>query len=155
MPYPNRKNKTSFVKNDPRLIGIKQSIEHIEKRSKLLRKQIEINCDYCGEKLVRNPYQIKNNKYHFCNRICWGKWASSKRTELCGYNLTSDGKKIIIEVFGNYWHNIEDVKIKDEKKKKILEKYGWKRIIFWESEIKNSEKTDIIKSIKEQEVYYS
>ncbi len=36
----------------------------------------EVFCDYCGEKLLREFYRIKNNKNHFCNRECAGKWRS-------------------------------------------------------------------------------
>ena len=54
-----------------------------------------------------------------------------------------DGKKICIEVFGNYWHSPLYRKIlyhrTYEGRKEIAKKYGWKMIILWENEVKNEE----------------
>lgn len=48
-----------------------------------------------------------------------------------------NGEKICIEIFGDYWHNLPKEKINDENKLKILQKYGWERIIIWEHELKS------------------
>jgi len=59
-------------------------------------------------------------------------------------------KKIVVEIFGDYWHGrivrsiLKDFQIRnmqnDIKKRKYIEKCGWKFIIIWESELKNSYK---------------
>ena len=69
--------------------------------------------------------------------------------------VNCNGKKIIIEVFGNYWHNLDKIKIKDQKKLKILKKYGWNRVVLWEKEIYNLPAKKILNRIKKMEVSYS
>gem|GEM_PF-4805918 len=49
--------------------------------------------------------------------------------------VNNNGEKIIIEVWGKYWHNREDNRKRDEEKLITLQKYGWKRIVFWDDEI--------------------
>lgn len=49
--------------------------------------------------------------------------------------VQTNGKKICVEVFGDYWHNREDVKKKDIERLNTLQKYGWQRIVFWEHEL--------------------
>ncbi len=67
--------------------------------------------------------------------------------------IHSFGKKKIIEVFGNYWH--DPTKIKnlsfqrtEEGRKKILSKAGWDCLIIWEKEIKEMEEESIVKIIR-------
>lgn len=53
-----------------------------------------------------------------------------------------NGRKIVVEIFGSYWHSpIHNSKISYnrtyEGRKKILKKYGWKCIIFWDYELSN------------------
>lgn len=55
-----------------------------------------------------------------------------------------NGKKIAIDVFGDYWHNPKLRKnIKqnytEEGRKKVLNKYGWNLLIIWENELKGDE----------------
>jgi len=51
-----------------------------------------------------------------------------------------NGKKIAVEVFGDYWHSpLLNYKLKEDRtlsyRKKTLKKYGWKLIVFWESDL--------------------
>jgi len=48
--------------------------------------------------------------------------------------------KKIIEFNGTYWHNLENVKIKDIRKYKIYKKLGYKYLIIKESELLNINK---------------
>ena len=51
----------------------------------------------------------------------------------CPDFINCNGKKKIIELFGNYWH-----KPKEEKqRKKLFKKYGYETLIIWEHEMKN------------------
>lgn len=56
------------------------------------------------------------------------------------------GCKTIIEVQGEYWHNLDKVKEKDERKFKELRNNGYKIIEIWENELsdKNKIKTKIL-----------
>lgn len=55
-----------------------------------------------------------------------------------------NGKKIVVEIFGDYWHSPllkKDIPYNQtyEGRKKILKKYGWKLIVFWESDLKRKD----------------
>jgi len=42
--------------------------------------KIEVRCDYCGEKLHRNRYEIEHRKIHFCSSDCFGRWLSINKS---------------------------------------------------------------------------
>jgi very-short-patch-repair endonuclease len=42
---------------------------------------------------------------------------------------------IIVECDGDYWHNIDKVKVRDARQRKYLESSGYKVLSFWEHEI--------------------
>ena len=65
--------------------------------------------------------------------------------------VNSNGKKIIIEVYGDYWHNLPQRKKKDKLKDKKLKEYGWKKLVLWEKEINNNNDEYILNKIKEVE----
>ena len=55
-----------------------------------------------------------------------------------------NGKKIAVEVFGDYWHSpLLQWDLREDRtldyRKKILKKYGWKLIVFWESDLKRKD----------------
>lgn len=56
-----------------------------------------------------------------------------------GFNpdFLSKNPKHIIEVNGDYWHNLPKVKEKDKRKLKTYSKYGYKTLTIWEHELKN------------------
>lgn len=61
-----------------------------------------------------------------------------------------NGKKIAVEVFGDYWHSRPEKIREDELKERTLAKYGWKRIIIWQHELDSlPEETIIDKILKE------
>lgn len=64
--------------------------------------------------------------------------------------VNCDGKKVCIEVFGDYWHKRSDQKIKDEKNLTILKKHGWQRIVVWESELKRLPEAEIVRRVLDQ-----
>lgn len=57
--------------------------------------------------------------------------------------VDSDGKKVIVEIFGDYWHDPNKRKISykatEKGRKALLKKYGWECAIVWESEIKEED----------------
>jgi len=61
--------------------------------------------------------------------------------------INVNGKKKIIELYGDYWHNIPQAKIRNELRLKVYNKYGYNTLIIWESELQN--KRSLIKKIKD------
>ena len=96
------------------------------------------------EKIVINL--IKENNLHF-NYVGDGKiWF---RGEKYSFNpdFLSKNPKHIIEVFGNYWHNRKDWKERDVERLRTYKKYGYRTLIIWEHELKNT--SQVLNKIKE------
>ena len=60
-----------------------------------------------------------------------------------------NGKKTAVEIFGDYWHSpLLNYGLKENRtlsyRKKILKKYGWKLIVFWESDLKREDAEQFI-----------
>jgi very-short-patch-repair endonuclease/endogenous inhibitor of DNA gyrase (YacG/DUF329 family) len=47
-------------------------------------------------------------------------------------------EKWIIEVNGDYWHSLPKVRVRDEEKRKVYKRYGYKMLEIWEREVKHS-----------------
>ncbi len=89
------------------------------------------------EKLMINL--IKEKEFPF-NYVGDGKiWFRGKNHSF-NPDFLSKNPKHIIEVFGDYWHNREDSKKRDKERLKTYSKYGYKTLIIWEHELKNSNK---------------
>lgn len=58
--------------------------------------------------------------------------------------VNKNGKKQIIELFGNYWHSekITERTEKDEVKyiRRVYSRYGYKTLVIWQSELRNQNK---------------
>jgi len=55
-------------------------------------------------------------------------------------DFLSKNPKHIIEVYGDYWHNLEGAKKRDKERIATYEKYGYKTLIVWEHELGNQVK---------------
>lgn len=62
-------------------------------------------------------------------------------------DFLSRNSKHIIEVFGDYWHNLPNIKLRDQERLRAYSKYGYKTLIIWEHELKTP--FDILNKIKE------
>ena len=51
----------------------------------------------------------------------------------CPDFVNTNGKKALIELFGDYWHKDDN----PEDRIKIFEPYGYKTLVVWENELKN------------------
>lgn len=65
--------------------------------------------------------------------------------------IECNGKKIAVEIFGDYWHSpLLNYKLQKDRtllyRKKILKKYGWKLIVFWETDLKRKDVESFILS---------
>ena len=70
-----------------------------------------------------------------------------------GYNpdfANCNGDKLLLEVFGDYWHNRPDWKERDEKRLKAFESLGYRTLVFWEHEI--IERRKVPPSLTEEEI---
>jgi G:T-mismatch repair DNA endonuclease (very short patch repair protein) len=77
---------------------------------------------------------------------------SRKPTRFSGWeNVTVNGQKKLIELFGDYWHNKKHFPQSNDEQSlsQHYKKYGFKCLIIWEKELKNSEK--VIQKIREFE----
>ena len=132
----------------------------------LLYNRIDITCDYCRKVYKEIPAKIRMYKKHFCSRRCQGCYSASHQSnpssiekKLAGYLI--DHKisfvcqfkyklgvadffikpNLIIEVDGDYRHNLPNVKERDKRQTIFLEGKGYTVLHLWEYEInKNPEK---------------
>lgn len=62
--------------------------------------------------------------------------------------LKNLNKKIVVEVFGDYWHSPllrPNIKYKaTQGRKRIVEENGWKLIVFWENELKSARAEELV-----------
>jgi len=52
--------------------------------------------------------------------------------------INCNGQKKIIEVYGDYWHNLPNYKIRDAERLKVYKEYGYETLVLWESDINNN-----------------
>lgn len=62
-------------------------------------------------------------------------------------DFLSKNPKHIIEIYGDYWHNLPKYKKRDGERLETYAKYGYKTLIIWEHELKNS--SQVLEKIKE------
>lgn len=104
----------------------------------------------------------KNGSYNLSPNLPEKKLIRIIKRNNLPFNYVGDGKVIIkgfnpdflslnpkhiIEVFGDYWHNRENIKKRDENRIKAYSSMGYKTLILWEHELNDKEK--IIEKIEE------
>jgi very-short-patch-repair endonuclease/endogenous inhibitor of DNA gyrase (YacG/DUF329 family) len=57
-------------------------------------------------------------------------------------------EKWVIEANGDYWHSLSEVKARDEEKKKVYGRYGYKVLEVWESEFRSNPMAVVDKVVK-------
>jgi very-short-patch-repair endonuclease len=148
-----RKSRLRFISKNPVLSKEYSSRAAIKLKGKkhthkviLAQKKRWENIGYKNKQLkkmfksfhTKKPNQLENKLIKIIkkNNIPF-KFVGNRKLWLYGYNPDFIGinNKLIIEVYGNYWHNRIDWKKRDEKRINILNQNGYKTLIFWESEI--------------------
>jgi G:T-mismatch repair DNA endonuclease (very short patch repair protein) len=76
-----------------------------------------------------------------------GKVYFKGNTHYFNPDFINEDSKCIIEIFGSYWHNIPNAKIKDKERLITYQKHGYKTLVLWEHEL--YDKQLIIKRIEE------
>jgi G:T-mismatch repair DNA endonuclease (very short patch repair protein) len=131
------------------------------KRKFDLKRKVRWNKPEEHLKMSQFQRELNRNKSWKINRIKNSRKAQShKKTKpekiiepflkQFGFEYAGDGKffiesfnpdfvnkerKIIIEVFGDYWHNLPRYKKADKRRLLVYSEAGYKTIVFWESEI--------------------
>jgi hypothetical protein len=137
---------------DSKETKMKKSISIKKKWSEPLHRQTHIQAILIGNKNSPNKqeqkllYILQSFKTHNFKFVGNGK--------VVIYRFCPDyidiKKNMIIELFGDYWHNKPDSKKKDKLKLKTYKKYNYKVLVIWEKELKNISilKSKIIKFLK-------
>lgn len=79
---------------------------------------------------------IKKNNFLFNyvgNRSFWLKG----QNHMYNPDFVDKGRKQIIEVYGDYWHNRPDYKERDIERLKTYKQHGYKTLIIWQHELEN------------------
>lgn len=131
--------------------GIKHTIESNKKRSKtMIGKNIASTkklwqCPDYVKKQMRSrgvaPNKIELHLQSILNELYPNDFKYVGDGEViiagkCPDFININGKKQIIELFGDYWHRGE----KEEDRIKIFEPYGYKTLVIWERELKDIDK---------------
>lgn len=119
------------------------SIAYRKKRSNIALKLWQ-NKNY-RNKVIRNTFkalQLKPNKPEKIIKLLLPisfKYIGQGKQIIGGYvpDFINRKEMKIIELFGDYWHNLKSYKIRDRKKLKIYKELGYKVLVIWEHELKN------------------
>jgi len=82
------------------------------------------------------------------NEMYYGEWKYTGDLSFIinGKNpdfVNINGKKLIIELFGDYWHQNED----PQKRIDVFKMYGWDTIVIWEHELEDM--NNVVRKIKD------
>lgn len=96
------------------------------------------------QKLILSPNKPEKLLSKLLNKIDYKRWryVGDGKFWIKRFNpdFVNSKKKEIIEMYGNYWHNLEKNKKKDEERIKTYLEFGYKCLIIWEHELKDLEK---------------
>jgi hypothetical protein len=62
--------------------------------------------------------------------------------------IESNGKKLAVEIYGDYWHTTPKAIEKNRQRVATLEKYGWQLLVLWEHEINQLSEKEIIQIVR-------
>ena len=127
---------------------------------KVRPNKIKVKCEYCGKEIYKWKRSIKRDNHHFCSRRCLGCYTilhqnnpSSIERKLAGYLVDHNisficqfkyklgvadffiKPNIVIEVDGDYWHNLPNAQERDKRQTLYLEKEGYTVLRLWEHEL--------------------
>ncbi len=138
-PKPKRIKQKDYLKSDKNPIYEYQfkkgeGTALLNKNPKFIKKRLK--------GLIKKP----NKKEKLLNRILqrnfpndW-KYVGDGNIIIDSLNpdfINCNGKKLIIELFGDYWHSENRQNMTIPQREKRFAKYGYKMLVIWESELKN------------------
>lgn len=114
-------------------MGKKQTKELVDKRMKAIFKSLQYKPN--KQELLLNQILQANfpNEFKFVGD---GLFFIER---YCPDFINCNGRKLIIELFGNYFHSLSKSAERDERKLKVYSKYGFKTLIIWQNELKRPE----------------
>lgn len=122
------KNHPDEKKNRDKKVGI--TLKNKWKTDKKFVKYMRQCCNIKPNKLENKLYKFLQ-KYGFKYTGDFSFWIDGKNPDFIIKN-----KKIFVELFGSYWHELSD----ESKRLKHFSEHGWTGVIIWDYEMK-----DIIK----------
>lgn len=69
--------------------------------------------------------------------------------------VNTNGCKICIEVWGDYWHSLDEEQEKDCKRLETIGSFGWQRIVVWAHELDEMPGPEIVMRIRQEEMHYA
>jgi len=109
----------AFKKGHPSYVN-KESIEKTKKT--WLSRRIRVHCDFCGKNILITPFNYKNYKKHYCNKICQIK---DRKGKIISFkSLFKKGHPPTFQAFGKNNPNWKGGK---EHQKKVRREYRKKR----------------------------
>jgi len=123
-----KRSKESVIKSNA---GIKAAWANHEIKNKQVKAII------LGNKV--SPNKVELTMQGFLDGIYPNEWKFVGDGQLiingkCPDFVNVNGKKMLIEVFGDYWHKDDN----PEDRIKIFEPYGYRTLVLWEHEIMNN-----------------
>lgn len=61
--------------------------------------------------------------------------------------VESNGRKIAVEIYGDYWHMLPNIMARDERRTATLGKYSWKLLVLWEHELDELPEEEIVRRV--------
>ncbi len=103
---------------------------------KKLHKSLNLKPNKKEEILIELLDKILPNEYKYVGDYSF--WLEGRNPDFLNVN----GQKKLIELFGDYWHNLEKFPNKETPEERIshFKKYGFDTLIIWEKELKNVDK---------------
>jgi very-short-patch-repair endonuclease len=109
-------------------------------KNKIFRKKLLKNSNPNKPEKALNDIliQLFNNQYYLNVK---GKYVIGTKIP----DFIDVKNKKIIEMFGDYWHNRPEIKLRDKRRLIEYKKFGYKTLIVWQEELKN--KVQLIKKL--------
>jgi predicted Zn-dependent protease with MMP-like domain len=168
-------SKATSGVNNP-FYGKHHTEETKRKLSNIRKAQIALGCRYGFAKMSKEqlreinqrtiakccarPNKAESRLMNIIDEACPGQYrytgdASVRIANLYPDFLNVNGKKKVIEMFGNYFHSDALIKERDKKTARkperiaIYQAYGFDCLIIWESELKSKSKEELIYLVRE------
>ena len=136
------------IKNRLREVGwsrtIKESCSSSSFKEKMRRIRVR---KLSSQKVVACPNKLEREVYDFLDKegIVYGKQVPL--FDKFVVDVLFPAKKLVVEIFGEYWHTMPKIKQKDFSKKKYLEKCGYVVEEIWDFQIKKLGVENVFKEI--------
>lgn len=82
-----------------------------------------------------------------CNFPGEWRYVGDGKVTIEGYRpdfINCNGKKLVIEAYGNFWHKPEE----EDKRKELFAKYGYRTLVIWEPEDRKLREEDVVSTVK-------